>query len=507
MSDFRERDALYLRKSRMDPESESINETLARHEDTLMKFAARIGLNITGIYKEIVSGDGLFTRPEMVRLLQDVGQGKYTGVVCMEIDRLGRSSQKDSGIIFETLKDNEVFIVTPNKTYDLNDEIDEQSVEMQSFIARQELKSIKRRLRKGVEKSCEFGYHISEPPYGYRRAYIDKHPTLEICEEEARVIRMVYDMYVNQGMGAYSIAAALNNMGYSPRKGALFSRVTIIFYLQNITYTGKVIWNKQRHVRPKFPGDKHKMIPNPKDKWIIADGIHPAIISQELFDEAQRIRETRAHPPSFTGKLSNPFAGLIYCKKCGSALQRQGSAKSGVRLLCVHTGCARSIKAEYIEDYILKTLRAVLENSTSTLETQVKSETERQAENIKEIIKDLQKNKNTFISQRSSLHDLLERGIYDTDTFLKRNNILAEKLKNIDTAISEQQQQLDRLYHTPPIKEAVPYLKELLDNYDTLSAAEKNALYKRLIRRIEYTHTKEQKGNEFSLDFEWRYTL
>ena len=141
MRDFKERTAIYLRKSRMDPDSESVDETLARHMDTLVKFANRLEMHITGIYKEVVSGDGLFTRPEMVRLLQDIGQDKYTSVLCMEIDRLGRSSQKDSGIIFETFKEREVYIVTPNKTYNLNDDIDEQSVEMQSFIARQELKS------------------------------------------------------------------------------------------------------------------------------------------------------------------------------------------------------------------------------------------------------------------------------------------------------------------------------------------------------------------------------
>ena len=95
---------MYLRKSRMDPDSESIDETLARHTDTLTKFAGRLGMCITGVYKEVVSGDGLFTRPEMVRLLQDIEMGEYTAVLCMEIDRLGRSSQKDSGIIFETIK-------------------------------------------------------------------------------------------------------------------------------------------------------------------------------------------------------------------------------------------------------------------------------------------------------------------------------------------------------------------------------------------------------------------
>lgn len=507
MQNFGARTAIYLRKSRMDPDSESVDETLARHMDTLIKFANRLGMHITGIYKEVVSGDGLFTRPEMVRLLQDIEQDKYTSVLCMEIDRLGRSSQKDSGIIFETFKEREVFIVTPNKTYNLNDDIDEQSVEMQSFIARQELKSIKRRLRKGVEKTCEQGGHIAEPPYGYRRVYVDKRPTLEICEDEAKIIRMVFDMYVNQGMGGFTIAETLNNMGYHPRKNDHFSRMTIAFYLQNPTYTGKVVWNRAKHIRPKFVGDKHRSVPNSEDKWIVADGLHPAIISQEIFDRAQQIRKTRTHPPVNTGVLKNPFAGLIYCKNCGGAIVRQFSKISGNRLLCPGKSCNRSIKTEYVEMYILDILRLALDECRADVETQIISDTEQQSETIRGIIQDLQKNKRTLISQKSNLHDLLEKGIYDADTFLERSNVLADRLKNIDAAIAEQQAQLDRVCHTPPIKEAEPIIRELLENYDVLSAAEKNSLYKQLFVRADYLHTKEQKGNEFSLDVEWRYTL
>lgn len=505
MQNFKERTAVYLRKSRMDPDSESIDETLSRHMDTLIKFANRLEMHITGIYKEVVSGDGLFTRPEMVRLLQDIGQDKYTSVLCMEIDRLGRSSQKDSGIIFETFKEHEVFIVTPNKTYNLNDDIDEQSVEMQSFIARQELKSIKRRLRKGVEKSCEFGYHIAEPPYGYRRVYVDKHPTLAICEEEAAVIRMVFDMYVNQGKGSYIISDELNRMGYHPRKSDHFSRNTIRFYLNNPTYIGKIVWNKRRHIRPKFVGDKHRKVSNSEDKWIVSDGIHPAIISQELFDEAQRIRMTRTHPPSNHGILKNPFAGLFYCKNCGEAIQRQFSSKSGNRLLCTNTGCNRSIKTEYVEEYMLYMLQMALDECRADLQAQ--SSTDKQAENVRNIIDDLQKNKKAIAAQKANLHDLLEKGVYDADTFLERSNVLANRLKNIDASIQQQQEQLNKLCHMPPIKEAEPIIRELLDNYNDISAAEKNAIFKRLFVRAEYLHTKEQKSNEFSLDVEWRYTL
>lgn len=503
MQDFKERTALYLRKSRMDPDSESVDETLARHMDTLMKFAARYEMHITGIYKEVVSGDGLFTRPEMVRLLQDIEHGEYTSVLCMEIDRLGRSSQKDSGIIFETFKERDVFIVTPVKTYNLSDDIDELSVEMQSFIARQELKSIKRRLRKGVEKSCELGYHISEPPYGYRRVYTDKHPTLEICDDEAAVIKIVYDMYVNQGMGCQSIADRLNGMGYHPRGNDHFSRSTIRFFLSNPIYTGKIIWNRQRHTNPKFLGDKHRITPNAEDKWIVADGIHAPIISSEQFDEAQQIRLTRSHPSSNNGVLKNQFAGLVYCANCGKAIQRQFSKTGGNRLLCPTAGCNRSVKAEYVEQYILYILRLALNKCRADFTSYGNADS--QATAIRDTVAELEKNKKTTLAQKSNLHDLLEKGVYDTATFTERNDLLTERLKKIDAAILKQKNRLNVIRNTPDIAVAAPFIGELTDNYNELSAAEKNALLKKLFSRIDYLHAKNQKNNEFSLNIQWKY--
>lgn len=499
--------AIYLRKSRMDPDAETTDETLARHQDTLMTLAKKMELNITGVYKEVASGDGLFVRPEMCRLLQDIEQDKYSAVCCMAIDRLGRGSSKEAGIILEAFQEHNVFVVTPEKTYNLQDDIDETSMEMQTFLARQELKSIKRRLRKGVEKSCEFGYHVAEPPYGYRRAYVDKHPTLEIHEEEANVVRMIYDMYVNQGLGSHIIADTLNSMGYQPRKNDHFSRNTIRFYLQNPIYTGKIVWNKRRHIKKKSPSDKHKFVVNSKDKWIVSDGIHPAIVSQELFDEAQKIRLTRTHPPTYTGELRNPFAGLIYCKNCGTAIQRQFSKKGGNRLLCTTTGCTRSIRADYVERDILGFLRQTLSSYETTLENHSHREQDNRAEMARVSVQGLKNKLHALNAQKSKLHDLLEQGVYSTDVFLERGRVISDKIQSAEKLLRESERKLSELEEAPPMKEAVPILKQLLEHYDTLSAAEKNVLFKQMISKIYYAHTDDQKRDECTLEIELKYTL
>jgi len=110
--------AIYLRKSR-DEDNEAKEETLARHEKMLNDYCKRNKLNVVAIYKEVVSGESIANRPEMQRLLEDVNLGLYTGVVCVEIERLSRGNQIDQCEILEVFKKSNTKIYTLQKIYDL----------------------------------------------------------------------------------------------------------------------------------------------------------------------------------------------------------------------------------------------------------------------------------------------------------------------------------------------------------------------------------------------------
>ncbi|HEX3040251.1 MAG TPA: recombinase family protein, partial [Caproiciproducens sp.] len=117
--------AIYLRKSRAEELSDSVDETLRRHKEILLDYAQKNGLTIAKIYEEVVSGESLYTRLRMLELLADVEHSKYDAILCMDIDRLGRGAMSDQGIILETLKNSGTKIITPRKVYDLNNEMDE----------------------------------------------------------------------------------------------------------------------------------------------------------------------------------------------------------------------------------------------------------------------------------------------------------------------------------------------------------------------------------------------
>ncbi|HBR07360.1 MAG TPA: recombinase family protein, partial [Clostridiales bacterium] len=124
--------------------------------------------------------------------LEGVNAGRYAAVLCMDIDRLGRGGMADQGIILDAFRYSETLIVTPDKTYNLSDEMDEELTEFKAFMARREYKMIRKRMRRGLMQTIESGGYIANPPYGYRKIVVDKLPTLEIVEEEAVFIRMMY---------------------------------------------------------------------------------------------------------------------------------------------------------------------------------------------------------------------------------------------------------------------------------------------------------------------------
>ena len=232
---------MYLRKSRMDTDYEeiSITETLSRHRITLEKLCKSKRLHVDEVLEEVVSGESLTARPQMMRLLEMVSTGAYAGVVCMDIERLSRGSSMESGYIMQILQVNGCKIVTPGKIYDLQNESDEQFTDMKFMFSRYELKTITKRLVRGRNQSASEGKFMGYmAPYGYRDYKLpgEKGNSLMVIPEEASVVRMIFGMYGLQGMGYNAIAYRLNDMHIPARKGQ-WSQTSVANILTNESET------------------------------------------------------------------------------------------------------------------------------------------------------------------------------------------------------------------------------------------------------------------------------
>lgn len=103
---------------------QSTEEVLAKHRAALEELADRLGLPVDGVYEEVASGEKLYARPEMLKLLERIRAGEVEAVLCMDIDRLGRGGMADQGTILDAFRESRTLIITPEKTYDLTNDVD-----------------------------------------------------------------------------------------------------------------------------------------------------------------------------------------------------------------------------------------------------------------------------------------------------------------------------------------------------------------------------------------------
>lgn len=487
--------AAYLRKSRME-EGLATDEVLSKHQKTLHDYAAAHGIHILEEYPEVVSGESLYARPQMLRLLQDVEEGRYDAVLCMDLDRLSRGRMKDQGIILDTFRDSGTLIITPEKVYDLSDEIDEEYAELKTFLSRREYKIITKRLRRGLQMSIQEGCYVANAPYGYHKITVDRRPTLEIYEPEAKFVRMMFDLYA-QGYGCTAVAHHINILGARPHRSEAFSRNSVAKILRNPTYIGKIVWNQKKHIRKGAQGNpRHITIYQPRDRWTITDGLHPAIVDQALFDRVQAIMDGRYQPARNDGTVRSPLAGLVRCARCGGHMQRMVMKKTPY-LLCTRSGCCASSQFDMVEEQILDFLNEMLSALTVEPPQKIPGFNDSLMESSLETV---HRQLEGTDRQKNRLYELLELGEYDLPLFRARMAALKERRAELEKKESELRQNIRTLQCTASDTQA-DKIRTVLDSYGLADPAGKNALLKSVLDTVWYVKEKQTKPGEFSLSF------
>ena len=483
--------AAYLRKSRMEEGMET-DEVLHRHREWLKECAQRHGLDIVDYYPEVVSGESLYARPQMLKMLEAVETGQYDAVLCMDLDRLSRGRMKDQGIILDAFRESGTLIVTPDKVYDLADEMDDEMAEFKTFMSRREYKIINKRLRRGLQRSIRDGCYVANAPYGYKKITVDRRPTLEIFEPEARFVRMIFDLYL-QGYGCVSIAGQINAMGARPHRSPQFGRGSIAKIIQNPTYIGKIVWDQKTHIKKNTKGNlKHITIYNPREKWTITDGLHPPIIDNQTFERAQEIMKGRYRPSKRDGTIKSPLAGLVQCGNCGGNMQRM-TMKGEPYLLCPKKGCCASAKFSLVENAVLDHLGDILK------EMKIEPpEQEADTTSLETALCALEKELSLANRQKTRLYELLELGEYDLPTFRERMAAVAGKLADLEARRSEAKQKIEDAKNFDR-KERAKNIQNVLDVYRSSEPPVQNALLHSVISSIRYYKEKKSKPSAFNL--------
>lgn len=502
---------IYLRKSRADAEAEEHGdgETLVRHEKTLLELAKKLKLNVTEIYREIVSGETIAARPVMQQLLAEVEQGIWDGVLVMEVERLARGDTIDQGIVAQTFKYSDTKIITPVKTYNPNNEFDEEYFEFGLFMSRREYKTINRRLQRGRIASVKEGKYVAnKAPFGYERIRItgDKGFTLSIIDAEAEIVRLMYEWYTigeKQSDGSYKrlgtslIARRLNEMKVPAKMGGNWAVASIRDILTNPVYIGKIRWNWRHNVKKMVDGQVSISRPRSSDS-IIYPGLHPAIISEETFNLAQEFMKTNPpRPIQDRNVVKNPLSGLVICGKCGRRMVRRPYSKCDYpdTLICAATSCNNvSSQLDIVEERILQALEEwitgyKLQWNIPTADSVKKVS---QVDLKRKALNKLKSELDTLCKQLNKSHDLLEQGVYDTDTFIDRSRSLSERINQSKSDIAALESDLGiEIAREESAVNIVPKVEKLLEVYKELSTPKaKNDLLKEVLEKVVYIKEK-----------------
>ena len=493
----------YSRKSQSDDPLLSVEEVLSKHEAILDEMAMQY---LGGLvpeenkFREVVSGETMKDRPEIQKVLRLIESPKYKAIMCVEPQRLTRGDLEEIGRLMKTLKHTDTIVITQQRVYDLRDEYDWDAFERELKRGNDYLEYYKKIQNRGRLLSVSQGNYIASiAPYGYEKTFVmdgkRKCPTLKIDPERADVVRMIFEMYVNEDLGRVTIANRLNELGIKPKFGKLWAQDTIKDMLENIHYIGKVRWNWRKTVTLVEDGEFIKSSRKSKiGEYLVYDGKHEGIIPVELFEAAQA-KKGRNHRAKAKTKVRNPLAGLVFCQ-CGRAMslrtyKNKGVDRSAPRLLCDNQAYCKTSSCLYSE--MLERVTEVLQQCIADFEIRIKNDDGDSHKLHANLIKRLEAKREELdkkeLAQWEAQADPDPSKRMPEHIFKQLNEkLLREK--------EEVRQALCKAYESMP--EPVDYEERLNRFRDALDALhdpkktpqQKNKLLKACIERIDYSREK-----------------
>ena len=380
---------------------------------------SKIAININMIpqnSKAGVSGKSVMDHPETRRMLFDVQRGHISSLIFSKIARLARNTK-------ELLEFSDFFQEHGTDLVSIFENIDTCSPAGKLFytiisaMAEWEREEIASRVKASVLQRAKAGKHMGgPPPYGY----IWKDDELVINEEEAKVRRLVFELFV-ESKRKKSIARTLNERGYRTRTGKKFSDTTIKRWIADPIAKGL------RRVNYSAPFDMKGKGLKPQEEWFI----HPCppLVSEELYDKAKAILDEQEKGKQPLNRVTKIFTGYAFCS-CGERMIMRNNRN----YTCQRQGCGNKIYKDDLEEVFKSELMTFLAS-----EDKLKSYFEQGMGNIKEkegLLESQKKAEQEVEEELAKLLELHTQGQIPTEAFSEYHRKPYERLNGIRSSIA-----------------------------------------------------------------------
>lgn len=306
---------------RVSTDREEQLDSLKHQKEFFTEYAQKNGHKLMRVYAdEGISGTSLKNRLEFQRMMEDAPRGLFDAVIVKDISRLARNTV-DLLQSIRTLKHLGINTIFLNSNMESMGE-SEFVLTLYAAMAQEESVNLSKRVKFGKLVTAQKG-RVPQRVFGYD--HVDNF-TLTINPEEANIVRTIFHLYLEEGLGCRTISLELNRRGYKTKSDCEWNPRTVRRVLTNSIYCGDYV-NRKYEVRDCLEG---KLVPVPSQRHIHHERPEWAIVTPEVFAKTQRLLKERRVQYETNGEFHEGrhstrhiFSTLIRCAHCGRAFCRK----------------------------------------------------------------------------------------------------------------------------------------------------------------------------------------
>ena len=480
---------------------------------------------IVGEYEDAgKSGKSIEGRASFCRMMEDIKSGK-DGVAYVLVFKLSRFGRNAADVLstLQVMQDFGVNLICVEDGIDSSKDAGKLMISVLSAVAEIERENIRVQTMEGrIQKAREGRWNGGFAPYGYR--LVDG--VLQINEDEAPAIRTIFEQYVNTDTGANGLSKYLETHGFQKlarQNGTspLFSATLIRAILKNPVYCGKIAFGRRK--LEKIHGTRNEYHQVPQENYLLVDGLHKGIVSEELWNAAQvkLLAQSKRYEPVNRSKTEQAhlLSALVKCPICGAGMysnkctkyKKDGTAyKSFSYYSCKHRKMQRGqkcdftkqIQEEVLDSAVVEVIIKLVSNPKFAAMMQEKINGKVDTTAIEQEIAAAEKQLRQYYSVKSKLMEEIDNLAPDDRHYIMRKSDLDERLYRMYDKIEEAE---NNLMDARAKKQAIEAAKITGDNiykvlicfeklYNVMNSLERKKLMEHLISEIQIYPERQPNG-------------